>query len=305
MKKNILAQIVDEIKTPLDKIGVLYRIYSRSKSEGSIQNKFSNAQKKGKPYGTMQNGKLKKMQDLYGIRIVLYFSDDVKIVHEILSSIFEERKEDSETHDLEGNAFKDTFKPVRYNLIYSIPSRYNFTVNTIFQYREWNNCIDSTFEVQIRTTLSEGWYEVEHDLRYKNQDDWKSYDVEWRQLNGILASLETNDWAMIQIFDSLAHKLYRAKSWPAMLKLKLRIRVDLQSELSNEIIDLFNRNIDLAKRYIRINRNEILTEMNRLGFYYPLCLDNIVYFINLIDEKPNQDLIQMTPKIMIDEMKKY
>lgn len=304
MRKDILAEIVEEIKISLNQIGILYRIFYRTKEKNSIEKKLQNAIKNGKPYGEKYDGKVKKMQDAFGVRIVLYFADDVKIVHEILSSIFKERKEDSETHDLEGDDFKDTFKPVRYNVIYDIPEKYGFSVESFFAEKEWAALMDSTFEVQIRTTLSEGWYEVEHDLRYKNKEDWESHDFEWRQLNGILASLETNDWAMIQIFSSLAHQLYREKSWVAMLRLKLRIRVDLQNGLSDNIIDLFNSDKELAKKFFRFNRSDVLKKMNKLGFYYPLCLDNIVYFINLVDEKPDSRLLQLTPEIMKNEMER-
>ncbi|MBK7959276.1 MAG: hypothetical protein IPK03_14995 [Bacteroidetes bacterium] len=31
-----------------------------------------------------------------------------------------------------------------------------------------NSLVDSTFEVQLRTILSEGWHEIDHDLRYKS-----------------------------------------------------------------------------------------------------------------------------------------
>lgn len=304
MTKKILDQIIEDIKKPLDNIGIFYRIYSRSKHITSIKAKIAHAQNKNDPYGEIskKNGKLKKMQDLFGIRIVLYFADDIKIVHKILSSIFFERKEDSETHDLEGVAYRDTFKPVRYNIIYNIPEKYDFSIKSLPNDIDYEKFIDSTFEVQIRTTLSEGWYEVEHDLRYKNQDDWETHDTEWRQLNGILAALETNDWAMIQIFGTLAHKLYHEHAWVAMLRLKLRIRINTQNNLSEEIVNLFNQDNNLAKKFIRFDRSLMIEEMNKRGFYYPLCLDNIVYFINLIDTEPNEKLLQMTPDIMKDEM---
>ena len=296
-KMNILSRIVENIQDTLNKIGLLYRIYYRSKGDVSIVKKIEKAKKDGDPYNDT-----KKMQDLFSIRIVLYFSDDVKIVHQVLSSIFNERKEDSETHDLQGESFKDTFKPVRYNVIYDIPAEYGFSISSVIADENLQGMIDSTFEVQIRTTLSEGWYEVEHDLRYKNKDDWRSHDEEWRQLNGVLASLETNDWAMIQIFNSLAYKHYRNRNWRAMLNLKLRIRVDSKKELSPKIIELFNKDNDLGKKFFKSNREKIIMKMNECGFYYPLTLDNIVYFINIISESPNEELLAMTPSLMKEEM---
>lgn len=297
-KMNVLSRIVEDIQNSLDKIGLLYRIYYRSKTEISIQKKIKKAENKNDPYNDA-----KKMQDFFGIRIVLYFSDDVKIVHQVLSSIFIERKEDSETHDLQGDSFKDTFKPVRYNVIYEIPPKYGFSLSSAIENDDLRKIIDSTFEVQIRTTLSEGWYEVEHDLRYKNKDDWEHHDEEWRQLNGVLASLETNDWAMIRIFDSLAYKHYRAKCWKAMLNLKLRIRVNSQSELSSKIIDLFNQDNSLGKKIFKSNREKMLMKMSEYGFYYPLTLDNIVFFLNLIDDSPDERLLAITPDLMKEEMK--
>lgn len=295
---NILSRLVEDIQYSLDKIGLLYRIYYRVKSEISIQRKIKAADDEKNPYNDV-----KKMQDLYGIRIVLYFSDDVKIVHQALSTIFVEREEDSETHDLQGASYRDTFKPVRYNIIYEIPSKYNFSIASVLENESLKKIIDSTFEVQIRTTLSEGWYEVEHDLRYKNRENWKNHDEEWRQLNGVLASLETNDWAMIKIFDSLAYKQYREKNWGAMLNLKLRIRVGTQSELSSQVSALFDQDFSLGKKIFKSDRERILMKMCEYGFYYPLSLDNIVYFINLIDKTPDERLSAITPELMKEEMK--
>jgi ppGpp synthetase/RelA/SpoT-type nucleotidyltranferase len=33
--------------------------------------------------------------------------------------------------------------------------------------------VDNTFEIQFRTTLSEGWHEVDHLMRYKCKPDWE------------------------------------------------------------------------------------------------------------------------------------
>ncbi|WP_202796549.1 hypothetical protein, partial [Thermophagus xiamenensis] len=60
--------------------------------------------------------------------------------------------------------------------------------------------IDNTFEVQLRTILSEGWHEVDHSLRYKCKDDWKDYPDQERLLNGIYAALETNDSTLKSLF---------------------------------------------------------------------------------------------------------
>ena len=45
--------------------------------------------------------------------------------------------------------------------------------------------IEPTFKIQIRTVFSEGWHEVEHDLRYKCKDDWEGCELYSHTLNGI------------------------------------------------------------------------------------------------------------------------
>lgn len=45
---------------------------------------------------------------------------------------------------------------------------------------------DATYEIQFRTTLSEGWHEIDHALRYKCKTDWDKHEDEERAFNGIL-----------------------------------------------------------------------------------------------------------------------
>ncbi len=89
------------------------------------------------------------------------------------------------------------FSAVRYNIIYELPLE---LLNGERNFPGASHLIDSTFELQIRSILSEGWHEVEHDLRYKAKQDWIGNDVESRKLNGIYATLETSEWTMIKNF---------------------------------------------------------------------------------------------------------
>lgn len=71
---------------------------------------------------------------------------------------------------------KDSFKASRYNIIYSLTDELSDVLNLGDDF----NHIDSTFELQIRTIFSEGWHEVEHDLRYKCTKDWEGFDPYYR-----------------------------------------------------------------------------------------------------------------------------
>lgn len=99
------------------------------------------------------------IQDMIGIRIVLYFQDDVDALAffyscgEVVSSSIDEFD-------------TSTFRPQRLNLTCNLPTE------LIDDFRkslpeEFAPYIDNTYEMQIRTVFSEGWHEVEHDLRYK------------------------------------------------------------------------------------------------------------------------------------------
>lgn len=75
----------------------------------------------------------------------------------------------------------------------------------------YEDLIDNTYEVQIRTILSEGWHEVEHDLRYKCKEEWNEFKEESRLLNGIYATLESSEWSMLTLFDRLSYSQYKIK----------------------------------------------------------------------------------------------
>lgn len=168
---GVAKDIEEQIISCLSQMGIMFRIFSRVKTIHSLKKKIFNNIK----YGTN-----KRIQDLIGIRVVLYFSDDIDIVHNVLSSLFTEREKDRSIDSL----LEAEFCPVRYNIVYEIPTKSNFSVPN-----EFNEKIDNTFEIQIRTVLSEGWHEVEHDLRYKCKDDWNGHNIESRKLNGVYAAI--------------------------------------------------------------------------------------------------------------------
>ena len=72
-------EIRQNISGILDKCGIFYRVFSRIKSASSLAHKFSTEK-----YGTD-----KKIQDLVGIRINLYFQDDIEICKELIEEMYE------------------------------------------------------------------------------------------------------------------------------------------------------------------------------------------------------------------------
>ncbi|WP_431024361.1 hypothetical protein [Halomonas sp. H5] len=277
-----MNEVSSRISSQLDSIGIMYRIFSRAKSRHSIDSKLSR---------DFRYGKDKKLQDLIGIRIILYFNDDVDTVRSIISSIYDERSSDVSIDEYKS----DEFKAVRYNIVYSLPGNLVEVLNI----NGHEDFLDSTFELQIRTIFSEGWHEVEHDLRYKCKSDWEGFDYQSRKLNGVYASLETSEWTMIKIFDDLAYNHYKSGDWSAMLRQKLRLRI-LDDSIDEGIVDVLEDR-EVAKKFYRLDRSELVSLMSEKEFFYPLTLNNIIYFSNIHLVKDAR-IYDLTPHVMIEEM---
>ncbi|PHR86579.1 MAG: RelA/SpoT family protein [Moritella sp.] len=257
----LLNKLHAQIENELNRLGLLFRVFSRSKSEESIKTKISS---KAEGYYSVDG---KKLQDLYGIRIALYFPDDLQIAQKALEGLYildskEVDKQDSEI-----------FSATRCNYVFKLKkeiSDESYILKKI-------PLVDDTFEVQFRTILSEGWHEVEHDLRYKCKDDWDDHPDLKRALNGIYASLETSEWGMTRLFEDLAHRHYKSSEWPAMMRNKFRLRAGnvLSSELENAI-----NTGDLGKKIFRLNRAKLLLTILKYKIDIPINLNNILYICN-------------------------
>ncbi len=189
----------------LDKAGIYYRVFARAKSAASTIKKM-----KKKKYDAS-----KKMQDVLGVRVVLYFKDDVEICVKMLKAELELIDESIDIEEA------DRFSPTRLNLVFKLPDQ----ILEMFSKTIWELPIDQTFEIQVRTIFSEGWHEVEHDLRYKNKEDWNAVPELSRSLNGIFATLSTCDWAIIHVFDDFAYNKYKNEEWECMLRNHWRIHM--------------------------------------------------------------------------------
>lgn len=282
---RILANILNTIEKEFDKIGLFYRIFSRVKSNGSLQKKLLSDPNK---YQIHDGGK--KIQDVLGLRITLYFNDDIDLAISILKKLFRWNEGASNI----APSSKNQFEAKNCNLIFSIPD----TV-CIGKYLDDQGYCDNTFEVQIRTVFSEGWHEVEHDLRYKHPDDWKSFDNATRTLNGFLASLETIDWGVLQLLDDLTFRHYKNKNWEAMLRNKLRIRVSTASHtIDSNVLDLLNDHTNgLGKSFFKLNRHKVIESIYERKISLPLNLNNLIYIINEI-EIQNLELSKITPSLI-------
>ncbi len=283
----VLRDIVQRLESDLSRCGIMYHIFYRKKSTQSIKRKIEI-----KEENYRENNK--KMQDLLALRITLYFTDDVELVHTYLKN---QPNFDSEEVDEDK---VDVFRPKRLNIVLRVPEDRKNDMRAAIQDTGFPDLIDSTYEVQIRTILSEGWHEVEHDLRYKCQKEWNEYPEEARMLNGIYATLESSEWSMLTLFDKLAHSQYKKKSWDSMIRNKMRVRFSDKS-LSPEIKDFLSNNPVVVKELFRVNRSDILKTVLESSFSYPLTYDTVIHLMNHISVK-NPELGKLEDEILKKDM---
>jgi len=277
--RNLSSQIEDE----LARVGIFFRIFYRVKSGESIEKKIKH---KGTGY---YDGESKHLRDIIGIRVILYFSDDSALVYNHLKNYFEFVEETKDEND------ETKFAPTRSNLIFRIPDASIKEFNEVVK----DKIIDSTFEVQLRTILSEGWHEVDHDLRYKCVDDWQNSSDLARNFNGILATLETSEYSILRLFDQLSYRHYKSKNIVALLRTKLRLRFT-SDRLSEKIIELLNE--DIIRDIYKLDRVEVLKCLFKSNILIPLNMENIIYAVNYNFIK-NKKLLDITPAQIIEDFK--
>lgn len=267
MIKDIAKSIEQELTQKLSQCGLMFRLFSRVKTISSLQHKM---QIKGDIYRAGED----LIQDMIGLRIVLYFQDDVDALAffysygEVVGTSIDELD-------------SSTFRPQRLNLICSLPAEYvdefrKELPQDIAQY------IDNTYEIQIRTIFSEGWHEVEHDLRYKCKEDWEGCESHSRVLNGVIATLETAEWNMKSLFDQMARSNLLNKNYRAMLRNKMHLRIKGDG-FSPEVNEFLLQNPQVAESVMNTDRLIIILTLLNHKEEIELTYDNLLFLINRIE----------------------
>ncbi len=253
------------ISDRLEQCGLYYRVFSRIKTAASMAHKFEL-----KDYSAED----KKLQDLVGVRINLYFDDDVEICQNIVENTF----------DVEGwstsERSEEEFKPTKLNGVCKLPEYLKSEISP----ETWDMCIDDTFEIQIKTMFFEGWHEIEHDMRYKGEELWHNYKGFSRYFNSILATLELCDKSMVTLFEDLGHSLYKSGRWSDMIKSHFRLKLG-EGTLYPEVASLLDEDKDkqvdnLAKRIYKTSKQTLVEQLLKRPKKTPINVNTIIALLN-------------------------
>lgn len=242
----------------LDNFGIYYRLFSRVKSGESIEKKLATARYRMDPE--------KKISDLFGLRIVLYYQDDIELCQKILDDILENVRWKESIND------ESSFQPSKNNGTFMLPG----FVRQIVEPEIEGLRIRPTFEIQLRTVLFEGWHEAEHDMRYKEKEIWEEKRKEARKLNSILATLEMCDQYMVALFDDMGHDFYIDKDWGRMIRYRYRLRT-LNGEIDPAIEALLTT--ELCKAVFKWDKKEFIDMVLRENINR-LDANTIIYLAN-------------------------
>ena len=154
---TVIKPILEDLSLRLDRAGIYYRVFTRSKSLDSIKKKL---EKKADQY--KREGK--KLQDIIGIRLVFYFLEDVEIVASYLREVSIRDSESNSTHDLRGREVDGiggladkVFMPIRLNLVFRMDDRTAREFKNVlkgYEYKGlngdilvWNDNLGAAFEL--------------------------------------------------------------------------------------------------------------------------------------------------------------
>lgn len=281
--ERIAAQLTSDISESLSRCGLMFRIFSRVKTESSIRHKLE----------VKYASKKTMIQDMIGMRIVVYFQDDVDVLA-LYYSVGDVVKKSIDEFD------SSTFRPQRLNITSRIPAEMTEEFYAALP-EQFRDCVEPTYEIQIRTVFSEGWHEVEHDLRYKCKEDWEGCESYSRALNGVIATLETAEWNMKSLFADMARHNFRHSNYTAMLRNKFHLRFKSEA-LSENLNTYLNEHRHLAEDLLNADRLIVVYMMLTHKADFSLTYDNLLFLINRI-EMMDFDLMAMEPedtKLMIN-----
>lgn len=263
---NVKMSLLNTLVTKLNNAGIYFNSTSRIKSESSLLHKLETGK-----YSMQEGGR--KIQDIIGIRINLFYLEDMDICEKILEETFL-LDNWSKTKNEENK-----FEAQKCNGVFRIPSKYLRNIPASV----WNKPFDQTFEVQLRTVLFEGWHEMRYKYKLgsdsKETDLWTGHEDLSRVMNSIIANLELCDWSIMQIFNSIHDSQYKEKNWENAIRSKYRLRIT-QDPLKPELREYLDNNPDIVAQFHTVSKRELVDILLNKKYHKELTPDRVIYLIN-------------------------
>jgi putative GTP pyrophosphokinase len=153
--KRFGSRLADLLSTLVEELGVkLQSAEHRAKTVQGFREKIT---RPGKAY----TEPLKQVTDLTGVRLVLFYDEDVKTVTEMLRT--ELLIDDTLSIDKTQSSEPDRFGYASVHLVAEL-REHRKTL------KEWARVADLRAEIQVRTVLQHAWAAVSHELNYKKEE---------------------------------------------------------------------------------------------------------------------------------------
>ncbi|MGF6592149.1 GTP pyrophosphokinase [Pseudomonas sp. 2835] len=208
----------------------IHTIESRSKTVESFSEKIS---RPGKSY----NNPLEDITDLCGLRVILYYQEDVERLSKAIRNEF--TVDDKKSTDKRSELKNDQFGYISVHLICRVSEK---RIDLL----EWQSYANFNFEIQIRTVLQHAWASISHALQYKSSADIPSQFS--RQLSRLSGLLELSDEQFSDLRKKTANLHSKVSKELANSNLDVAINsVALQQYLeSSEVFSKLSRTVSMA-----------------------------------------------------------
>ncbi len=153
--EKALKELIERL---LKKEGIPAQISSRTKSVQSFKEKVERKNREAKTY----DNPLSQITDIIGIRIITYYLKDIELIGNLIRKEFEVDDKNSLDKSTILGIDQFGYKSVHYIISLSSSRR---------DLLEWIEFKDLKAEIQVRTILQHAWAEIDHEIRYKNEEN--------------------------------------------------------------------------------------------------------------------------------------
>ena len=252
-----------------------HKIESRIKEKESLIKKVESESKMEKYHC------LDDITDIFGIRIITYFEDDVDKVAELLAKEF--KFDPINSVDKRWGNNPNVFGYASLHQVLSIS-------DSRIVFPEYEHLKDLKFEVQIRSILQHAWAEIEHDIGYKNKSSISIPVHLTRSFSRIAGLLELADLEFKRIRDEL--EVYTEEVKNRILNEKYDLLIDnvtfkeflLKSEIAKKV-DLNLLHLLNPKSNLLFEDTPLEQTLDKLSF---LKVETISQLDDYLTEKENQ-----------------